>query len=145
MSALGPAEIRARLRHRRPALAIERELQARARGGRRFLTVERGAWHPAELLDAAAQAAGLCARGDADPAELSLLVVAYEGVRWPVSLSAQRFIVEVRPLRAFLSMHQLAVEVRESPGAGVEAGEGEGGGEGELCLEAQVTLAREGG
>jgi len=135
MSALGAEEIRARLRHRPPALGIERELEVDGGGGRRFLTVERGAWHPAELLDAAAQAAGLCARGEADPAEVSLLVVAYEGVRWPLSLRALRFTVEVRPLRAFLSMYQFAVKVRE--GAGVD--------DGELCLEAQVTLAREGG
>ncbi len=134
MSLLDHEAICARLRHRPPALGIAREVEAAEAGVRAFATVERETWHPAQLLDAGAQAAGLCARGEAPAQGLSLLVVAYEGVRWPGSLRARWFRVEVRKIRAFLSMYQFALRVWEGAGTG-----------GEVCLEARVTLAKEGG
>lgn len=123
--------IAALLRHRPPALLVAHEL-AGVDGRRRFATVARDEWHWTQLLDAAAQAAGLCVRSDDDAlAGRAFVVAAYERVvqvtppgRWRSGV----YTIVVWRLRSFLQMHQFEVRVE---------GEGEGG----PLLAARVTLA----
>lgn len=123
---LRPSDIEALLRHRPPALLVAAEL-ADVAGRRRFATVERARWHWTLLLDAAAQAAGLCVRSDdAALAGRAFVVAAYERVVRASPPRAGVHVVEVRRLRSFLQMHQFEVTVAAG---------------GEPVLAARVTLA----
>lgn len=111
MTRLGPPEIASLLRHRPPALLVAAEVAGSA-GWRRFVTVERATWHWATLLDAAAQAAGLCVRSD-EPglAARALVIAAYERVARERDPGAGVHALEVRRVRTFLQMHQFDVRV----------------------------------
>ena len=120
---LGPDDIAALLRHRPPALLIAAELEVAEDGQRRFATVARDEW----LLDAAAQAAGLCVRSDdAALAGRAFVVAAYERVVQASRPGPGVHTLAVRRLRSFLQMHQFTVTIAAG---GVQV------------LAAQVTLA----
>ena len=103
--------IAALLRHRPPALLVAREL-AGVDGRRRFATVARDEWHWTQLLDAAAQAAGLCVRSDdAALAGRAFVVAAYERVVQASRPGPGVHTLAVRRLRSFLQMHQFTVTI----------------------------------
>lgn len=117
------------LRHRAPALGLEHELPPSAPNLRSFATLARPRWIWPQLLDAAAQAAGLCVRaGAALPADAQLLVVAYRDVTPLRDPEGPSFVIQVRPLRSFLQMHQFAIAVADLAG--------------HVVLSAEVTLAQ---
>ena len=124
---LGPDDIAALLRHRPPALLIASEVGVAEDGQRRFATVARDEWHWTQLLDAAAQAAGLCVRSDdAALAGRAFVVAAYERVVQASRPGPGVHTLAVRRLRSFLQMHQFTVTIAAG---GVQV------------LAAQVTLA----
>ena len=109
---LGPDDIAALLRHRPPALLIAAELEVAEDGQRRFATVALEQWHWTQLLDAAAQAAGLCVRSDdAALAGRAFVVAAYERVVQASRPGPGVHTLAVRRLRSFLQMHQFTVTV----------------------------------
>lgn len=121
-------DIAALLRHRPPALLIASEIPTDAtHGPRRFVTVARDEWHWTQLLDAAAQAAGLCLRSDdAALAGRAFVVAAYERVVQASQPGPGAHTIAVCRLRSFLQMHQFTVTIAA---AGVPV------------LAARVTLA----
>ena len=126
--ALTGAEIAGLLRHRGPALLIAREVGA-AGVERRFVTAEAALWHWTQLLDALAQAAGLCLRGEApELVGAAVVVAAYEGVRGAVggALAPGSVRIGARRLRRFLGMQQFECVATSA---------------GEVVLAARVTLA----
>lgn len=124
---LGPHDIAALLRHRPPALLVAAEVAAAEDGLRRFTTVARDEWHWTQLLDAAAQAAGLCLRSDdATLAGRAFVVAAYERVVQASRPGPGVHTIAVARLRSFLQMHQFVVTVATA---------------GAPVLSARVTLA----
>lgn len=130
MSGLDAIAVATLLRHRPPARLIAAETDGEP-GRRRFVTEARETWHWALLLEAAAQAAGLCVRSEAAGAAKftgSLLVAAFERVIQLAEPRTGLHTLTVAHVRSFLAMHQFDVTVE---GAGVQV------------LAARVTLASE--
>lgn len=110
MSTLDAAGVAALLRHRPPARLIAVEVAGEG-GRRRFVTEARAAWHWTLLLDAAAQASGLCVRSDEAKTGGSLLVAAYERVVRLAEPRAGSHTLTVVRVRSFLAMHQFDVTI----------------------------------
>ncbi len=115
------------LRHREPALLIEREFAASPPGQARerwFATPPRGRWFWTQALDAAAQAAGLCLRGDLEGARpgAPVLVVAYERVAVANERPAGALAIVVRLRRRVINIRQFDVGVETEDRAPVMTG-----------------------
>jgi hypothetical protein len=118
------AEIAGLLRHEAPALLIaEEELAEEAGGARRFTTRALAGWSWPLLVDACAQAAGLCLRGIAPEMIGEAVVVgSYAGIEVDVGPRAGAYTISARPLRCLAKLRVFEfLCVVEGAGAG-EAG-----------------------
>ena len=112
---LGPDAIMNSLRHQPPALFIHEQLTQTARGAS-FSGRARPRWHWGELLDGAAQAAGLSLRRELEVEGQPIYVAAFERVVLPDQHEPRaldpRFVVE--SVRRVLNLHQFRFAVVDS-------------------------------
>lgn len=112
---LGPDAIISSLRHRPPALFIDEQLTRTERGAS-FSARARPRWHWSDLLDGAAQAAGLSLRREFEAEGQPIYVAAFERVVLPDQHEprafAPRFVVE--SVRRVLNLHQFRFAVIDS-------------------------------
>ena len=107
---LDHAAVRAALRHREPALFIDAQLAALERGGD-FVGLDRPRWHWTQLLDAAAQAAGLVLRHRASEPILAVYVAAFERLGWASDSFEAKPRLRVRIRRRVMHLVQFDFEV----------------------------------
>ncbi len=110
------------LRHRGPALLIDRELAAGPPGPARarwFATPSLDHWFWTQALDAAAQAAGLCLRSEGATTRpgAAVLVVAYERVTVVNERPAGALAISVQRRRRVINIQQFDVAVETDDGA----------------------------
>lgn len=107
---LDHAAVRAALRHREPALFVDRELRADP-PVREYSALSRPTWHWTQLLDGAAQAAGLDLRKQAREPIAAVYVAAFERVRWAQDLFEAPPCFRVRLRRRVMNLVQFEVVV----------------------------------
>ncbi|PRQ05833.1 hypothetical protein ENSA5_01530 [Enhygromyxa salina] len=115
-----PAHVRASLRHGPAALFVDRmsvSAGANLVDGGIFSAVERPSWHWTELLDGAAQAAGLCFRAQTQAEAKPVYVAAYERLVYAPEATIRAPVFRVLRARRVMHLQQFELSVGTLDGA----------------------------